>query len=204
MRSLAKLRQILPVVAQLKQAFDSVQDDESDSDNRGRGVSLEHEISSDSENEADPGFSQGEPDHTDDAPLTASDRSAEQLDCLEGKVKKKKKNVSSGISPRLADLVQSVLKTGLEVDLEKLMDTYARPENCTAVKVPKINQEIRDNVPADYRIREVKVQKNLKSVLASINPILKLMDQALTAHQQGETLDPKEVFETACQTASTC
>ncbi len=195
MGSLEKLSQIVPVVAQLKQAFDSVQDDEPDSDNHGHGVSLEHDVRSDSENEADLGLSQGKPKRIDDAPLTASDRSAELLDCLEGKVKKKN-NVSASISPRLADLVQSVLKTGIEdKDLDKLMDTYARPENCPAVNVPKINQEIWDNVPADYRTQDVKVQKNLKPVVASMNPILILLDQALTAHQQGETLDPKQVFD---------
>ena len=93
--------------------------------------------------------------------------SSELLDLLECTVNKKD-TVSSGISARLAELVQGVLRDGLDEkkknQLDKLSEKVARPDKCQAVDVPNINPEIWEIIGAEHRNNNLKVQKLLKTV----------------------------------------
>ena len=107
---------------------------------------------------------------------------------------KKDDPVSPSIDPKLADLVTPVLDSGMEEKkLDALYDKIARPKNCPAFTVPKINPEIWNNIGGEPHNQDGKAQKVIKGLTKALTPLLKIQHQALQWVKSGGTFDPEQL-----------
>ncbi|XP_077978034.1 uncharacterized protein LOC144433587 isoform X1 [Glandiceps talaboti] len=104
-----------------------------------------------------------------------------------------------GVDTQLATIVNTLLgeRPADDIVTEKL-ERYNRPENCGSLVTTRVNQLIWDQIKAETRTTEVKLQRVQTGIIKSVTAMVNVVDTLLKAHNDKTSgdMDMKHLIKT--------
>lgn len=96
-----------------------------------------------------------------------------------------KEKTGPAIEVELAELINDLLKDKMSPEaLKTKLDKYARPENVEALRTPKVNPLIWNQISAAMRTQDAGSQKNQNTLVASLIAMAKAADIVMRNHEE--------------------
>ena len=109
---------------------------------------------------------------------------------------KTKEKIDPPVSDELASIVNDLMSNGVsEETLKDQKEKHNRPENCTYLTVPKVNEEIWHHANEDFRSKDIKLQRIQHNLVKGTTVIVQLMNKTLAAVQNNVAVSRSELLD---------
>ena len=109
---------------------------------------------------------------------------------------KSKENVGSSVSDELGNIVNDLLSNGMSDDtLKEQKEKYSRPENCTFLTVPKVNEEIWQHAHDTIKSKDIKFQNIQKVLMKGLTVVVELMNKTMVAIENQSAVSRSEILD---------
>jgi len=169
---LSKLLDLVPVVNELKKAYDTYNDEMDEENEKSPYVTKSQEMQRDNENDKTPNVTVSH-DLNNDLEKGEATYSVDYFKGVSGTI------VSEGpiINEDIATGVANILQSGLEATkLEKLKENYLTPKNCERLNTVECNNEISKMVSSQIRLRDSHLKKVQNTLLKGLTAAVKAFD----------------------------